>query len=427
MTGPSHVKKSLSPIDRDQTEPAALAIYIPTLAGGGAELSMLRLAGALAERGYRVDLLLNRRRGAYVARIPAEVNVVELSRYNKWRARLDVWRAEPADLDVVWRPVLAAKTPIMSLRYLGGVADYLEQQRPAVLISALFYTNLLAVWARALAATDTRVVVTEHNALSRRIAEGCKRAGEMPRWRHLGALIGRVYARADAIVTVSDGVGDDLAATAGLARDEISTIYNPVVSTELAGLAAAPVDHPWFARAEPPVLLAVGRLEPQKGFDTLLEALAAVRAHRPVRLMILGEGGQREALSARARELGIADDVSLGGWVDNPYAYMARAAAFVLSSVWEGLGNVLIEAMACGCPVVATDCPYGPREILAGGRHGRLVPVGDVRALAGAIVATLDGPPAPAALRERAAAFSTDRSADRYAALIENLTQPAPI
>ncbi|GAB3678629.1 glycosyltransferase [Salinisphaera aquimarina] len=407
----------------DRLDAAArhVAIYVPTLAGGGAELSMLRLAAALAERGYSVDLLLNRRRGAYAERIPATVNVIELARYSKWRARLDVLRARPADLDVVLRPVLTARVPIMSLRYLGGLADYLRIRRPTVLISAMFYSNLLALWARNLAGSDTRLVVTEHNTLSLRIAEGCARRGEATRWRHLAPLIGRIYSRADAVVTVSDGVGDDLAETVGLARGGITTIYNPVVFPELSSLAGAPLGHPWFVADSPPVVVATGRLEAQKDFATLIAAFAQVRECRAVRLMILGEGSLREALQHQAEALGVAADVELCGWVDNPYAYMSRASVFVLSSVWEGLGNVLIEAMACGCPVVATDCPSGPREILADGRHGPLVAMGDPASLARAITTTLDAPPEPAGLRHRAQDFSIDRSADSYSALIDRV------
>lgn len=408
-------------IDLDEcvAKSAHIAVYVPTLAGGGAELSMLRLAGALAERGYIVDLLLNRRVGAYVERIPANVNVVELARYGKWRARLDVWRARPADWKEILRPVLTARVPIMSLRYLGGLTDYLRACRPSVLVATMFYSNLLAIWARDLAGCQTRVVVTEHDTLSRRITEGRRHQREATRWRYLSTLLGRVYRRADAIVTVSNGVGDDLAKIAGLVRTRITTIYNPVVFPELLSLAAVPLDHPWFVADSPPVLVAVGRLEPQKDFDMLLAAFAAVRAQRPVRLVILGEGGRRAALERLIKTLGAANDVSLPGWVDNPYAYMAKARLFVLSSRREGLGNVLIEAMACGCPVVSTDCESGPREILANGRHGTLVPVGNASTLAEAIEHALDHPVDADDLRRRADGFSVRKAAERYEALIQ--------
>jgi glycosyltransferase involved in cell wall biosynthesis len=194
-----------------------------------------------------------------------------------------------------------------------------------------------------------------------------------------------------------------------------------VVTPELEGLARAPVAHPWFAGEGPPVLLGAGRFVAQKDFSTLLEAFARVRAVRPARLMILG-GSKRPVrerrLRALAEHLGVGADVALPGLVANPFACMARASAFVLSSRWEGLPGVLIEAMACGCPVVSTDCPSGPREILAGGMYGPLVPVGDAAALAEAILRVLAAPPDRVRLRARAAQFSVERAVDRYLAVL---------
>jgi len=173
-------------------------------------------------------------------------------------------------------------------------------------------------------------------------------------------------------------------------------IYNPVVSPELYEKADAPLEHPWFRSNQPPVILGVGRHYPQKGFDTLLRAFARVRQETPARLVILGEGPERPNLERLASELGVAADVDMPGFDPNPFRYMKRAGVFVLSSRYEGLPNVLIQAMACGCPVVSTDCPNGPAEILDGGRYGALVPVDDVEAMARAIVRALLGQVAPA-------------------------------
>lgn len=398
-----------------------IAVYIPTLAGGGAEQSMLRLAEALAARGHTVDLLVNRRAGAYAERVPQRVRLVEIARHSKLRGRLDALRAYPADANTLLRPVLLARTPIMTLRYLPGLAEYLSRAQPSVLVSALFYANLLAIWARRLARVDTRLIATEHNNLSRRIAQGRTRRAEYARWRYLPALLSRTYSRTDAIVAVSEGVADDLSAITQLDRTAVHTIHNPVVFPELRERARQADAHPWFAADAPPVVLAAGRLEAQKNFALLLNAFAKVRRQRSLRLMILGEGSQRNTLSRQAERLGVAADIELRGWVDNPYAAMSRAAAFVLSSGWEGLGNVLIEAMACGCPVIATDCPSGPSEILNHGEYGRLIPMNDVAALAQALDETLNTPPAADRLRDRAEAFSTANSADRYLALIEKI------
>jgi len=158
----------------------------------------------------------------------------------------------------------------------------------------------------------------------------------------------------------------------------------------------------------------VGRLTEQKDFSTLLQAFAQVRAQRQARLLLLGEGEMRDELTALGLALGIAKDLSLHGFTNNPFAYMARAAVFVLSSAYEGLPGVLIQALACGCPVVSTDCPSGPSEILENGQYGRLVPVGDPAAMAQAILSTLEAPPDRGLLQKQASLFSVDRAVEQY-------------
>jgi len=227
----------------------------------------------------------------------------------------------------------------------------------------------------------------------------------------------RLYPQAHNIVAVSQGVAEDLSTLIQLSPDRVTVIYNPVITPNLLEQALAPLTHPWFEREQPPVILGAGRLSLQKDFPTLLRAFALVRQHRPARLVILGEGEERANLERLAIELGIQNDVSMPGFVDNPFAFMAKASVFVLSSAWEGFGNVLVEALACGCPVVATDCRSGPREILDNGRYGRLVPVGDHEALAKAILETLDNPDFPADRQtriQRAMEFSVDAAVDKY-------------
>jgi glycosyltransferase involved in cell wall biosynthesis len=276
------------------------------------------------------------------------------------------------------------------------------------------HANLIALWANKLAGGTTPVVVTEHSTMSQ--------ANAVPRQfdgRFLPRLLRTFYPWAASVVAVSKGAADDFARTSGLARDRIEVVYNPVITPAFLELAHRNADHPWFAPGQPPVVLGVGRLTPAKDFPTLVRAFAQVRQRRPARLMIVGEGPERARLEALIAELRIGDDTALPGFRENAAAYMAAASVFVLSSAWEGLPTVLIEALAAGSRVVSTDCPSGPREILQDGRLGLLVPVGDASALADAILATLDRPrtqlPADAL-----APFSMDAAVDHYLRVIES-------
>jgi glycosyltransferase involved in cell wall biosynthesis len=237
--------------------------------------------------------------------------------------------------------------------------------------------------------------------------------------RCLRWLANRMYPHADAVIAVSDGVAEAIMRLTGLPREHITTIYNPVVDAALIERTREAIDHPWFASGEPPVILSVGRFRMQKDFPTLIRAFARVRSTRPARLMILGDGTRRRALEALVERLGLGSDVALPGYAENPLPWMRRASVFVLSSAWEGLPGVLIEALAAGCPVVSTDCPSGPSEILDRGAYGPLVPSRDPDALAQAILAVLESPPDRDRLRRRAAMFSVDAAAEKYMAVFE--------
>jgi glycosyltransferase involved in cell wall biosynthesis len=355
-----------------------VAIFLPSLVGGGAERMMLNLALGLARAGLDVDLVLAQAIGDYLDDVTGGVKVVDLG---------------------------ARRT----ITALPGLARYLTRKHPAALVSALDHANLVALAAKAISGTPTPVFVSVRNTLSM----STRRTGRL-RDRLVLYLTGHFYGRAEAVIAVSRGVATDLASLTGLPQDRIKVIYNPVVTPELRALAAEQLTHPWFAPGAPPVILAAGRLTEQKGFATLISAFSQVRTKRSVRLLILGEGPERRHLKSEIRRLGLADEVRLEGFVKNPFAYMRRAALFVLSSLWEGLPGVLIQAMACGAPVVSTDCPSGPREILEDGRLGPLVPPGDATALADAMVATLDNPPGQDDLLERAGDFALDEVTRQY-------------
>jgi glycosyltransferase involved in cell wall biosynthesis len=359
------------------------AFFLPNLDGGGAELALLRLAGGFADRGVPTDLVLARASGAYLERVPGGVRVVDL------RAR---------------RPRVLHKTV--------GLARYMRRERPAALVAALDIVSSSTV-ARALTGAPTRVVMSVQTNLSQQFADRPTGA------RARALLVRALYRRADQLIAASSGTADDLARLTGLERDRIAVIHNPAVPPDLEALAAKAAGHPWLDEDGPPVVLGIGRLVRQKDFPTLIRAFAAVRRERPVRLIILGAPDRREPAVPREIQRLIdqhrlAADVSLPGFVDNPYAYLARASVFALSSAYEGFGNVVAEALATGTPVVSTDCESGPREILDGGRFGRLVSVGDHAALARGVLETLAAPPDGDALRRRAAVFRQDAVVDRY-------------
>ena len=399
-------------ISPDNREGQHVALLMVNLDGGGIQTAMLHLARALADRGHRVDLVLHKAQGEFVDSVPSGIRVVALETAPVWRGRLHAFRAAPEHLIQLAMPVLLPRKSHGPLRCLPALVRYLREERPAVLLSVEPDLNLVALWGRRLAGVSVRTVISEQIHLSSHLRDGADR--RKWRWRFIVPLLRRMYPEADRIIGVSRGVADDLRTLVGLPPELVTTVYNPVVDSELAKKAEAPIDHAWFVSGAPPVIIAVGRLAEQKDFPTLLQAFAQVRAQRQARLLILGEGRMRGELTALGRALGIAEDISLHGFTSNPFAYMARAAVFVLSSTYEGLGNVLIEALACGCPVVSTDCPSGPAEILENGQYGRLVPVGDPAAMAQAISSTLDAPPDRGLLQKRASLFSVDRAVEQY-------------
>jgi len=376
------------------SEPERIALFPGSLPSGAIQDVAVNLSAAFAARGYRVDLVAARVTGAMRAPLAPAVRVVDL-------------RARSTRL-----PWVARKRRRWLLASVPELTDYLRRERPAVLVGGGSYANLAALLARRLAGTATRIVFSEQNPLS----WACRNPGR--RKLILPLLARRYYPDADEIITCSRGIADDLADFARLPRERISPIHNPVLTGEVVAAAAEPLDHPWFAPGAPPVVLSAARLAVQKDLGTMLRAFARVRARRAVRLVILGEGGERARLEDLARRLGVAEDVAMPGHVANPLAYMARAAVFALSSIYEGFGNVLVEALACGRPIVSTDCPGGPREVLDDGRYGRLVAVGDDAAFAAALEQALDVPVDAAGQRRRAADFAVEPIADRYLAVL---------
>lgn len=330
------------------------AIFLPSLAAGGAQRSMLLVASGLADRGHEVALITMRRGGELESEVPPRVRRID---FDGSRTR---WAFFP-------------------------IARWLRRERPACAMTAMDHANLALVLGRHLSRTDVRTIVTYRSSVSAAASMGDD-LGTRAR-----PLIAKLVMRmADHVVAISEGVATDLIGIWPPAERRISVIYNPTVRPDLFRLSEEEVMLDWFDDGLP-VVLAVGRLSEEKGLDVLLEAFALVSEQRPeTRLLILGEGPSRGRLEQLAAYLDLEEKVKFPGFVANPYPYMRRCRTFVLSSRREGLGNVLVEAGVLGAPLVATDCPTGPREILSGRQGAELVPPEDADSLASAIVRALD-------------------------------------
>lgn len=359
-----------------------LAFYLPNLHTGGAEQVTVSIVNGLAARGHDVELLVSRREGNLESRVSPAVAVTTLSRFHV--------------------PMLgiAAHVPAM--------AQYLRREEPAAVFPQMTHSSVVCLAAARLVETDTLVFPTNHCAYGR-ASDGSLKS------RTLGRLSRYLLPTADHVIGVSQGVADSIVEELALSPADVSVLHNPVDSEAIYREGDDPVDQLWLDDDEHPVMLSVGRLEPQKDHETWLRGFARVHETRPeTRAIIAGKGSEQERIRALAEELGLSEVVSLPGYVDNQYAFMRRADVFALSSRYEGLPTVLIEALACGCPVVSTDCPSGPDEILDGGTYGPLVDVGDADGLAEAVLATLTHPPDARTLRARAADFDPDVVLDKY-------------
>ncbi|EGV28979.1 glycosyl transferase group 1 [Thiorhodococcus drewsii AZ1] len=359
-------------------DPNRIACFFSTSGHSGVDRAARHLIPALAGRGYRVDLLKVRRHGPVLDAIPDGVRVIDLGSRH-------------------------------TLACLPAVVRYLRRYRPAAMLSDKDRVNRIALFARFISRVPTRLVLRSGTTISIDLASRSVLERWVQRWS-----MGHLYTFADQVIVASEGVADDMADYTGLARSHIRVVPPPVVPANLFEAIQPIPDHPWFGQPGSPLILSAGELCSRKDFETLIRAFARLRADRPCRLMILGKGAARERLLVLAEQLGVAQDFDLPGYVPNPYAYMAHADLFAFTSRWEGLGFVLIEALAVGTPVVSTDCPSGPDEILGSGRYGPLVAVGDDAGLAVAMAETLDAPLEVDFLRQAARPYEIEASADAY-------------
>jgi glycosyltransferase involved in cell wall biosynthesis len=361
--------------------PPDITLFIATLTGGGAERVILCLCNEFIAKGLRVDIVVAK----LVGELTGQVNP---------GARLIV---------------LGASRVVFCL---PAYLDYLHRARPAVVVSSVENSNLVAAAGRLLSRHRHRLIIRIESALFMP-SSSWQRPDHWP-WLLANCLLLRW---ADRFITVSEGLSKELRRIPGLAQKSVTTIYNPVIEADFLSKAQQPL--PPIAglfENDIPIIVSAGRLHPQKDFSTLIRAFQHLRKQRPCKLLILGEGAHREVLTALARKLDVANDVVMPGFVANPIPIFRRAAAFVLASEYEGLGNVLVEALAAGVPVISTDCPFGPREVLDHGRFGKLVPVGDDKALAQAILETLSRPSplVTAALEHHLQRFQSGAVTDRH-------------
>lgn len=370
-----------------------VAFLIPNLYGGGIERVIISLLQGFIVKVFSVDLLLiDEGMGISKKEIPSECRIFNL------RAR-------------------------RSLTALLPLQKYLKQEKPDILITSATQVNAMALLTKVVFRLSIPIIVTEHSTFFAALPHSKRPITS----RFLPFFMRWLYPRSSFVVGVSKGVIEDLKKILGDAFPRLRVIYNPIIDQELLLKAEEPLDHPWFSSSTLPVILGVGRLTKQKDFPTLIRAFSLVRGKHPSRLVILGEGEDRPKLEALVKELGLKEDVWMPGFVANPYKYMKRASVFVLSSLWEGFGNVLVEAMVCGCPVVSTDCFSGPREILEDGRWGRLVPLEDVEALAEAILEILTNQDFAQILsqkgQERAREFTREKAINEYTKLVEEILE----
>jgi len=377
--------------ERDQIGSKQLKItfFLESLRLGGIGRLTLLLAEGFAAWGDHVELVLIKKKGVYLDQLSPAVKLVNLK----------------------------AKRLYISINRLG---DYLKEAQPDLLISANERANVVALIAKILYKPKTKILISIHTNNT----EQLKKQGASLEKRLVLLLARLLYRKADKVVAVSKGVKNDAGKFFRLPAEKVSVIYNPIVSDVIMRNKKVPVEHPWFKEAAGPIILGIGRLAKQKDFIALIDSFAEViKVISDARLIILGEGEERGLLEKRVADLGLEKSVSMPGYVANPFSYLYSASLFVLSSMWEGFGNVLVEAMAVGTPVVSTDCPSGPAEILENGKYGMLVPVGDRKEMARAIIETLMKPPDKEILIERAMDFTVEKAVASYDIIIKHLLE----
>ena len=436
------MNSNFSPIHTtfDHNSEKHIAFVIDSMRGGGAGNACLTLARELLAKQYRVDLVLLQFHGKRLSEIPHDINLFVLDRKFESRQSMEKCSIPYMNIRRIKRPSGFKDCVISTTRFLislpqsftfyahpklrhlfwtASLGEYMRMEQPALIIPFLFHSKIVSLLARRFSSCKIPMICSFRNTvgLGGRDDKANKKVMYL---KHLLPDTEKIHA-------VSQGVADSIVKYIPEVRNKVVPILNPTRHS-VTSLSKQSINHKWLSsesRSEsntfPKIILAAGRLVEQKNFLMLIRAFAEVKSQLDVRLILLGEGPQRQQIFDLINSLNLGETVSMPGWVDNPYSFMASADLFVLSSSWEGCPNALLEALACGCPVVSTDCPSGPSEILEHGRWGRLVPVNDRTALAEAIVATLEDDTNRNALRQRATQFSPENMIEKFETLIREV------
>jgi glycosyltransferase involved in cell wall biosynthesis len=380
-TSPSEINSGESINDYKK---GLISFFIPSLRSGGAEKVWISVAKLFAENGFDVDLIVAQSEGPYLQQISPLVNLVDFKKSH----------------------IFLTLIPLVV---------YLVKNKPIAIFSALNHTNIVSIFAKYLSFQKVLVIISIHNDI---VATTLK--SNVSKNRLLYFLLKSTYRFADKIIAVSSSIANEITAIARVPQDLVSVIHNPVVSSNLFILSNQKPQFNYINSLDVPLIISAGRFVPQKDFITLIKSFSIVRKEIPSKLILLGEGPQLSKLKEFTHSLNLQDDVYFPGFVDNPYSFFSHSSVFVLSSIWEGFGNVLVEALACGIPVVSTNCG-GPNEILENGKYGSLCPIGDFNCLAASIVNTLDNPPQKSLLKQRAEDFSETHIFEKYLNLLESL------
>lgn len=362
--------------------PLKIALYMQEFWGGGIERLFVGLAAKFIDAGHSVDFLVNKAEGPFLASVPSAASVV----------------------------TIGGDKPAKSV---PGLVRYMRGQSPDIVMSGHDHANI-AIMLAGLFAPKVQIVPGQHNSLKAKMRIGVSNAV-------VPSLYKLLAWRANAFVSVSEGVAREVRDMAGVPAAKSHVIYNGVVSAEGGATPGAEAVAYFDSIPKRPSIVAAGRMVDQKDFATLITAFSILRKSVDANLVIFGEGPLRQDLTALASEKGVASDVFMPGYVDKILSYIAQADLFVLSSKYEGFGNVLVEALSCGVPVVSTDCESGPSEILRDGEYGLLTPVGDVESLAKAMRDQLAATHDVEHLKSRAGNFSEGRCAAAYMDLFRKL------